>query len=108
MTTYEITAVVRPDLAPAYERYMRDHHIPDVLATGEFTAASFGRSAPGRYRVRYEARDRTSLDRYLADHAPELRADFAKHFPDGVELSREEWEMIEGWGVQPGAAGRPV
>ena len=108
MTTYEITTTVRPDLTAAYERYMRDRHIPDLLATGEFSGASISRSAPGRYRVRYEARDRAALDRYLAGHATRLREEFATHFPQGVEVSREEWELIESWGVQPGATGRPV
>jgi hypothetical protein len=39
---YEVTAVVEARLAEAYERYVRQQHIADVLT-------------PGRYRVRYEA-----------------------------------------------------
>ena len=100
MVTYEITATVRGDLTAVYERYMRDDHIPALLATGAFRGASFSRSAPGRYRVHYEAHDRQSLDGYLANHASATRADFAAHFPDGVEVSREEWDVIEQW---PGA-----
>ena len=97
MVTYEITAAVRPELAPAYERYMREHHIPDLLATGCFRSASIASSAPGRYRIRYDAPDRATLDRYLAEHAPRLRADFAAHFPSGVEVSREEWDALQRW-----------
>ena len=95
--TYEITATVRPELCEAYERYMRDRHIPDLLATGAFDGASFGRSSPGRYRVRYEARGRAALDRYLAEHAPRLRAHFVEAFPSGVELAREEWTVLARW-----------
>jgi hypothetical protein len=54
MITYEITATVRADLCDAYERYMRDRHIPDLLATGSFAGATMARSSPGRYRIRYE------------------------------------------------------
>jgi hypothetical protein len=97
MITYEITAVVRDDLAERYERYMRGRHVPDLLATGWFSGASFSRSAPGRYRVRYEAIDRESLDRYLGDNAATLRRHFLETFPEGVSLEREEWEVLERW-----------
>lgn len=97
MITYEITASVRDDLIDAYETYMRDRHIPDVLRTGAFVAASLSTSTPGRYRIRYEARSREHLDDYLAKHAPSLREHFAKTFPTGVELSREEWTIVQTW-----------
>lgn len=97
MLTYEITAIVRPDLCDAYERYMRERHIPDLMRTGAFVAASFNRSAAGRYRIRYEAQTRQALDTYLADHAPRLRQHFTDTFPEGIELSREEWTVLERW-----------
>lgn len=97
MVTYEITATVRSDLCDDYERYMRDTHIPDLMRTGSFVAATFGRSAPGRYRIRYEAKSRADLDAYIAAHAPRLRAHFGATFPAGIELSREEWEIVESW-----------
>ncbi len=97
MVTYEVTAQVRPDLIPAYERYMRERHIPDLLATGHFRAASLAAAGAGRYRIRYEAPDRAALDRYLADLAARLRADFLTHFPEGVDLSREVWEAVQVW-----------
>ncbi len=97
MVTYEITATVRGDLVSAYERFMRERHIPDLLATGHFAAASLGRSRPGRYRIRYEATSREALDRYIAEDAPRLRAHLQSEFPDGVEVAREEWEILESW-----------
>jgi hypothetical protein len=97
MLTYEITANVRPDLCDAYERYMRERHIPDLMRTGAFVTASLSRSAAGRYRIRYEARSREKLDSYLAEHAPRLRQHFTDTFPEGIELSREEWSVVESW-----------
>lgn len=99
MVTYEITATVRDDLCAAYERYMCERHIPDLLKTGSFAGASFSRSAPGRYRVRYEAHDRAALGRYLAEHAARLRQHLAETFPEGVEISREEWDVLALWPV---------
>lgn len=103
MLTYEITATVRPDLCDAYERYMRERHIPDLMQTGAFIAASFSRSAAGRYRIRYEAATRQALDAYLTEHAPRLRQHFTDTFPEGIELSREEWTVLESW---PGTESR--
>jgi hypothetical protein len=96
--TYEITANVEPEFAAEYERYMVDRHIPDLMATEQFASAVIGRSGEGRYRIRYEAKNREALDAYLRDHAPRLREHFYQTFPTGVELSREEWETIADFG----------
>lgn len=97
MVTYEITSEVRSDLVERYEAYMRRRHIPELLATGCFAGASFATAAPGRYRVRYEAHDPPALERYLAGHAPRLRAHFEAEFPEGIALSREVWTVLERW-----------
>lgn len=102
MEIYEITAQVRADLVENYETYMLKRHISDVMATGCFAEASFGRSSPGRYRVCYKAFDKNALKEYLASHAAELRKHFADHFPEGIELTRENWDVIEEW--QPTSA----
>jgi hypothetical protein len=97
MIIYEITAEVREDLIESYERYMRERHIPDLLETGHFYAAYFTRSGENLYRIQYHARDRKALDEYLKKQAADLRADFLKHFPEGIELKRENWEILESW-----------
>jgi hypothetical protein len=94
---YEVSAEVAPRLVPAYEQYMRDRHIPDVLGSGCFQGASLVKSGETRYRIAYVADDEATLRRYLAEHAPELRADFARHFPEGVELSRDVWRVLQRW-----------
>lgn len=97
MIIYEITAIVRADLIEEYEKYMLEQHIPDLLATGFFGGARIGRSGENRYRIQYEARDQKALDEYLERHAARLRADFLAHFPEGVELARENWEVLRVW-----------
>ena len=99
MVIYEITAIVQAELVEKYEKYMRERHIPDLLATGRFCSAYFSRSAENRYRIGYHARDQKSLDEYLETDANRLRADFLVHFPEGVELSREVWEVLESWQI---------
>ena len=98
MISYEVTAELDERQAPAYERYMRDKHIREVLATGCFHAAELARVSSTRYRTRYLARSQADLDRYLDLHTAALRADFSAHFPEGVALSREVWSTLERWG----------
>ena len=98
MLIYEVTATVEAAYAAEYERYMREDHIPDVLASKRFVSASLLRAAEGRYRVVYEVADEATLQDYLDNHAPALRAHFAARFPVGIELAREVWTVLERWG----------
>ncbi|MEO5857801.1 MAG: DUF4286 family protein [Pyrinomonadaceae bacterium] len=91
--SYEITAIVRGDLTAKFESYMTERHIPDVIATGAFESSTFLRSGEGRYRISYLT-SREGLDGYLREQAPALRAHVAESFPEGVEISREEWEVL--------------
>lgn len=94
MLIYEITGTVDEKLIPDYEEYMTERHIPDLLATGHFTAAFFAKSG-NMYRISYHAATREHLDAYLAIDATRLRADFAGHFPTGVEVSRQVLEIVK-------------
>ena len=97
MIIYEVTAIVEARLAETWERYMRQQHIPDILASGCFQSADLTRATPGRYRIRYEASTDEDLERHPATHAARLREDFASRFPEGVVLSREEWTAVQRW-----------
>lgn len=91
---YEITATVDESLTAQFERYMTERHIPDLLSTGNFTAAFFARN-DDVYRISYHADSRSRLEDYLATHAERLRTDFAEHFPAGVEVSRQTFEVVK-------------
>ena len=91
---YEVAAEVPEDLRGAFERFMTERHIPDLMATGCFRKAHFETSAPGKYRTRYEAHDRASLEIYMERHAIRLRAHVAETFPEGITFERKEWETL--------------
>ena len=97
MIIYEVTTDVEPASIPAYEAYMRDRHIPDVLSTGCFVRASIARSTQGRYRIRYVATSMDVLDRYLGEHSQQFRDDFAEHLGASVQVSREVWSELQHW-----------
>lgn len=97
MITYEVTAVVDSRLADAYEAFMRETHIPEVLATGCFVGAVFERVEDTQFRTRYQADSQAGLNAYLGEHTARLRDDFARRFPQGVTLSRAVWTELERW-----------
>lgn len=88
---YEVQAVVDVELASAWEHYMLSEHIPDVLLSGCFIEARLDRGERGHFRVRYRCADQATLERYLAEHAPMLRAEAVRRFPEGVQLDRSVW-----------------
>jgi hypothetical protein len=108
---YEVRARVPVEQAEAYERYLREEHIPDLMATGCFVEANFSRSegrgsaseeAPAAdvlFRSAYLAPDGAALDRYLADHAGRLRTHALARFPRGLAFERETWAVLERWGM---------
>lgn len=100
MICYEVLATVSPNLVSAWEHYMRSEHIPDVLESGCFTEARFDRGAPGQFRIQYHAPDMATLERYFTVHAPALRADAMRRFPEGVALQRATWSAGEP--IRPG------
>lgn len=97
MIVYEVTVDVEAKLAEAFEQYMRGKHIPEILATGCFTAIHFEKASPTRFRTRYEAKGRADLDGYLSEHTARFREDFSAHFPAGCTARREVWEEVEGF-----------
>ncbi len=98
MLIYEVTTTVNPGIAADYERYMTERHIPDVLATGYFAAAFFAKNG-NVYRIGYHADSQELFDTYIANDAERLRADFASHFPTGIEVSRQILNIV---GLFPG------
>jgi hypothetical protein len=100
MIRYEVIVAVREDLRERFERYFVETHIPEILATGCFLDIRFDRADSGAYRTVYHAATRADLDRYLAAHTAHFRADFVKHFPEGVAPSRENWTEIRSWNVK--------
>jgi hypothetical protein len=123
MISYEVTARLDARVAEAYERYLRDVHIPDLMATGCFVEAAFARqeavdkannsantsantsandSASVCFRSSYVASDEAALQRYFREHAERLRGDALARFPSGLQLTREQWSVMERWKAHEG------
>ena len=93
MLIYEITATVDAGVVAKYETYMLERHIPDLLATGYFSAAFFAKKDT-MYRIGYHCNSLDDLEAYFAKDATRLRAHIAEHLPMGIELSRNDLDII--------------
>lgn len=94
---YEVTLDVPAERAEAIVRYMRERHIPEILATGCFVRIRFDRAGDTRYRTTYEAVSRADFERYLKEHAEAFRGHFREHVGEDVVPSRDVWEEVQGW-----------
>jgi hypothetical protein len=97
MLRYEVTLDVEPGLAGSVAQYMRRTHIPEIGATGCFLRIRLDRASDTRFRTIYHAATSTDLNRYLAEHASDMRARFTSRFPSGVTVIRETWEELATW-----------
>ncbi|MEX2218006.1 MAG: DUF4286 family protein [Phycisphaerales bacterium] len=91
---YTVTArFADPSITGEYIRWLSGGHIRAVIAGGAQHAEIVridDPSAPARVEVRYTFPDRATLDRYLAQFAPALRADGLARFPPdrGITFER--------------------
>lgn len=96
--SYEVTVRTEsPEIGREFVAWMREEHIPDVLATGLFAGAELAELDATSFRTRYLAPSRASLDRYLAEHAPRLREAFAARFGGTASASRQLWASLQAW-----------
>lgn len=79
MVIYNVTIKVEPAIAVEWLQWLRQEHIPDILATGLFTNARVfhlletDESDGITYAIQYEARNRDDYETYLSDHATGMR-----------------------------------
>lgn len=102
MILYTVTAEVEAGAAPEWLAWMRQRHIPDVLATGCFRAcraAELREPAPPpgyvTYVLEYEAPDPQALARYRDQFAPALQRAHTSRYGNRVRASRSVRALIE-------------
>ncbi len=72
--SYTVTATFSdPRVAREWIEWMRTEHLADVIAASALSGDVIALD-DGRVEARYEFADRAAYERYLADHAPRLRA----------------------------------
>lgn len=99
MIIYNVTINVEEHIHKDWLYWMRNEHIPDMLATGKFTKALMSRVQVEEemggitYSVQYTAPDREQLARYYKEDAERLRGE-SKKFEGKFVAFRTELEVV--------------
>lgn len=105
MYIYNVTSNVSDAVHEDWIRWMRQEHIPQVLACGTFYEAKLTRvlveeELGGQtYSVQYRAKTREDLDRYYNQFAELLRQETLKKFGENVLAFRTELEVVDIYSV---------
>ena len=97
---YNVTSRVEAGVAEAWLAWMREEHVPRVLATGLFTHHRIlhlldNEEEDGQtFAVQYYTTSREKYERYLLEHAPLLRGEVTERWGEAVLSFRTFMEVI--------------
>lgn len=101
MIVYAVTSEVEAGTAREWLAWMRETHVPEVLATGCFTGGRIAQlldpPPPAgfvTFVLEYEAPTEALLTRYLAQHAPALRQSHTARYGASVRATRTVRRLI--------------
>lgn len=85
MILYNLTIIVDYEESARWLAWMKNTHMPDVLATGLFIEGKIARilaeeEGGESYSVQYLAKSMEDFNRYEREFAPDLRRDHEKEF----------------------------
>jgi len=100
MLIYNVTINIDESVHDEWLSWMRDKHVPDMLATGKFSHAKMVKVLVEEdvggvtYSVQYTTQNRQTLEAYYKEDADRLREDALKMFPNKFVAFRTELEVI--------------
>jgi hypothetical protein len=99
MYIYNVTINIDEAVHEPWLHWMRDEHIPDMLATGKFLGALMTRVMVEEemggitYSIQYRTDSKETLDRYYREDAESLRAQ-SKAFEGKFVAFRTELQVV--------------
>ncbi|AWM33838.1 DUF4286 family protein [Hymenobacter nivis] len=99
MILYNVTTSLEPAVADEWVAYMRDTHMPEVMATGCFIKSQLCRLLNEEddgitYASQYYCLSLEQLEAYQAHFAPALRADMDRRFAGKYASFRTTLEIV--------------
>ncbi len=99
MYIYNVTTNIEESVHDRWLVWMKETHIPDVLATGKFLNAKMCRvlveeEAGITYSVQFTTIDKETLEKYYTEDADRLRQDASKLFAGKFVSFRTELEIV--------------
>ena len=97
MIIYNVTTHVESTIASEWTDYMREKHIPLMLATGKFKEATFTRINPSEstaqglsFSVQYLCPNQATLNHFKAEDAERINRAYREQFgTDALEFTTE-------------------
>ncbi|WP_082960091.1 DUF4286 family protein [Maribacter hydrothermalis] len=106
MYIYNVTTNIEEGSHNSWVKWMKEIHIPEVLATGKFLSAKFTKVLVEEdmggftYSVQYTVQDKATLERYYKEDATKLRESAQQLFTGKLVSFRTELEVIDEYFVQ--------
>ena len=100
MYIYNVTTNIDETAHITWLKWMKETHIPDVLATGKFLSAKICKvlveeeMGGETYSVQFTAANKERLLAYYQEDAPKLRDEAVRKFPNKFVSFRTELEVI--------------
>ncbi|QEE48633.1 DUF4286 family protein [Flavobacterium alkalisoli] len=100
MIIYNVTINIDDTVHDQWLSWMKDKHIPEVLATGKFVKAKMVKvliveeMGGTTYSIQYFAENKQMLERYYQEDAPKLREEGLRLFGDKMLAFRTELELL--------------
>jgi len=101
MYIYNVTINVEDEIHDAWFEWMKNQHIPDMLATGKFFEAKMSRvmvqeeTGGTTYSIQYGLPDKATLEAYYKEDANRLRKEGTERFADKFVAFRSELEVMD-------------
>lgn len=101
MILYNVTVKVEKEIAEEWLRWMREAHIPAVMATGSFTEYKLCRIIHEEedgltFAVQYFSPDMATFHQYYLKDSPRLQKEHKDRFGDRYVTIRTLMEVVEG------------
>lgn len=100
MIIYNVTVKIENAAHDEWLQWMRETHIPEVLATGKFVNHKMAKvlvdDTDGvTYSIQYDCRDMPTLQAYFKEHASALQKDHAERYRDKFVAFRTLLELVD-------------
>lgn len=101
MIVYNVTVNVEKEIENQWLSWMKEKHIPDILATGYFLEYKILRllnetEGEGEtYAIQYMTDELNKLEKYMTDEAPRLREDHQAKFQNRCVSFRTFLETVD-------------
>lgn len=99
MIIYNVTTIIEEDIHEKYIQYMKNIHMPEVMATGKFVTCNFLKLTEPinegiTYCAQYITDEASKLEDYRNNYSPKLQNDFQKEFANKFVAFRSVLEEI--------------